>query len=431
MFSFYLRRALHSLRRTPVLTAVMIIDVALGLAVWTLAYTAVDAQQRYPAERARNVYHVDWGTLPSFDPQALDQWQGVLSVAPHLLLSYGDAERLSRHPTVARHAKTFTSQISLDAPTGRHCVTARFATHTLFDMFELDFAAGQAWSAADEDARRDLVVIDAGTRRMLFGGGQALGRELSIDGRAFRVAGVLKETPQELRAYDFSFDTSPAIYLPMALFAELGARPSFATHGLQRDQTMAQLLESQVGFVQLWVELPNAAAQSTFAGFVRAVARERGIAGAERRPLLMTPSEFVQTSVPVSGGFLLFEACAFLALLACGVNLSRLLIVKLEARAPELALQRALGATRGSVFAQHMLEALMVGALATALGLGIAMLGLVGFNAVVPDRPVEFAIDGSGAALTCAAGLLAAMLAGALPGLRVCRAAPASRLRLM
>jgi putative ABC transport system permease protein len=274
------------------------------------------------------------------------------------------------------------------------------------------------------------VVLDAGTQRSLFGGASALGREITIDGRPFRVAGVLKAKPQELRAYDFAFDVSPAIYLPFELFTELGARPTFATHGLQRDQTMAQLLESKVGFVQLWVELPGARAHSEFAAFVRNAAKQHGIGNGERRPLLMTPSAFVQASVPISGGFLMFEACAFLALLACCVNLSRLLIVKLEARAPELALQRALGATRGSVFAQHMLEALMVGTLATGLGLAIAALGLVGFNAVVPDRPVEFTIDGTGVALTCAAGLFAALFAGVVPGLRVCRAAPASRLRL-
>jgi len=430
MFGFYLRRALHSLRRTPVLTSVMIIDVALGLAVWTLAFTAVEAQTRYPADRARHVYHVDWGTMPSFDREALDQWQRVVSVTPHMLLSYRDAERMSQHPAVARHAATFTSQLAVDAPTGRHGVAARFADRTLFDLFELEFAEGRPWSEADGGARRASVVLDAGTQRALFGGARALGREITIDGRPFRVAGVLKATPQQLRAYDFSFDSSPAIYLPLELFTELGARPSFATHGLQRDQTMAQLLDSKVGFMQLWVELPDAGAQTAFAAFVRSMAKQRGVTGAERRPLLMTPSAFVHASVPVSSGFLLFEACAFLALLACCVNLSRLLIVKLEARAPELALQRALGATRGSVFAQHMLEALMVGALATALGLGIAALGLVGFNAVVPDRPVEFAIDGTGVALTCAAGLFAALSAGVLPGLRMCRAAPASRLRL-
>jgi putative ABC transport system permease protein len=408
----------------------MIIDVALGLAVWTLAFTAIEAQTRYPADRARNVFHVDWGTTPSFPVEELDQWQRVVSVTPHMLLSYRDAQRLRQHPAVARHAETFTSQLAVAAPTGRHDVTARFATRTLFELFELEFAAGGPWSEADERARRASVVLDAETQRALFGGASALGREITIDGRAFRVAGVLEATPQELRAYDFSFDNSPSIYLPLELFSELGARPSFATHGLQRDQTMAELIESKVGFVQLWVELPDAGAQTAFTSFVRNTAKQRGIEGAERRPLLMTPGAFVQASVPISSGFLLFGACAFLALLACCVNLSRLLIVKLEARAPELALQRALGATRGSVFAQHMLEALMVGALATALGLAIAALGLIGFNSVVPDRPVVFAIDGTGVALTCAAGLFAALFAGVLPGLRVCRAAPASRLRL-
>ena len=431
MFLFYLRRALRSLRRTPVLTSVMIIDVALGLGVWTMAYTAVDAQTRFPEARARNVFHVDWGTVPAFDLSEIDSYQRVMSVTPHMLLAYRDAQRLAAHPAVARHAATFTSQLTVDAPTGQHCIPARFASRELFAMFELPFAAGGPWSAADEAARGAQVVLDAGTERMLFGGASALGRSIRIDGRELRVSGVLKAARSELRAYDFAFDTLPAIYLPLPLFAELGARPLYASHGVQREQTMAQLLDSKVGFVQLWVELPDARARTAFTSFVRSTAQQRGIAGAGRRPLLMTPATFAAASVPLPGGFVLFEACAFLALLACGVNLSRLLIVKLEARAPELALQRALGATRGSVFTQHILEALIVGLLAIGLGLGIAALGLIGINTVVPDRPVDFTIDVAGVALACAAGLAAALLAGVFPGLRMCRAAPASRLRLL
>ena len=429
MFSFYLRRALRSLRRTPVLTTVMIVDVALGLAVWAMAYTAVDAQRRYPAGRAPNVFHVDWGTAPEFDLAVVDNWQRVISMTPHMLLSYRDAKELSRHPAVARHAITFTSQLTAEGSTGQQQVAARFASPELFDMFELEFADGGPWQK-NAEGNAPEVVLDVGTQVALFGAAAAVNRDIIIDGRSYPVRGQLKSKAHELRAYDFSFDNLPAIYLPLERFVELGARPAFASHGLEREQTMAQLVESKVRFVHLWVELPDEAARTSFAAFVRSTAKRHGISGAERRPLLMSPAEFVSASVPVSSGFVLFEVCAFLALLACGVNLSRLLIVKLEARAPELALQRALGATRGSVFAQHMLEAVLVGLVAVALGLAIAALGLIGFNAVVPDRPVYFALDARGVALTCAAGLAAALLAGVLPGLRVCRAAPASRLRL-
>ena len=430
MFWFYLRRALRSLRRTPVLTTVMIIDVALGLAVWTLAFTAVDAQTRAPGRSVDHLYHVDWGTAPRFDVSSLDNWQRVLSVTPHMLLSYDDAEHLSQHPAVAHHALTFTSKLVMEGPAARRCEQTRFATSALFDLFALRFAEGKPWSPDDENARTPVIVLDAGSKRELFGERPALGRAVTIDGRAFRVSGVLAPAPHDLRAFDFSFDTTPAVYLPLPLFAELGARPTYATHGLQRDQTMPQLIASRVGFVQLWVQLPDAGARDGFDAFVRRTAQQHGITGAGKRPLLLTPAQFAKASVPISGGFLLFETCAFIALLACCVNLSRLLIVKLEARSPELALQRALGATRGSVLAQHMLEAVLVASLATGLGLGIAALGLVGINTIVPDRPVDFSIDAIGVAITCAAGLGAALVAGVFPGMRMCRASPASRLRL-
>jgi putative ABC transport system permease protein len=430
VFSFYLRRAVRSLRRTPVLSSVMILDVALGLAVWALAFSSVDAQTRAPHAGAGHVYHVDWGTAPSFDTSGLDNWQRVMSNTPHLLLPYSDALQLSRHPAVARHALTFSSKLVMSGPAGRHCMQTRFATPQLFALFGLRFAEGGPWSDGDERLRAPVIVLDAGSKRALFGAEPALGRSVTIDGRAFRVGGVLAAAPHDLRAFDFSFDTLPAVYLPLPLFPELGARPLYATHGLQRDQTISQLLGSRARFLQLWVELPSNAAREQFESFVLASAKQRGISGAGARSPLLTKAEFAKGSVPISGGFLLFETCAFIALLACCVNLSRLLIVKLEARGPELMLQRALGATRGSVLAQHMLEALLVASLATALGLAIAAAGLVGINAIVPDRPVDFSIDALGVALTCAAGLGAALFAGIFPAIRMCRASPASRLRV-
>jgi putative ABC transport system permease protein len=121
--------------------------------------------------------------------------------------------------------------------------------------------------------------------------------------------------------------------------------------------------------------------------------------------------------------------CAFVALLACGVNLSRLLIVKFQARAPELAVQRAFGATRGSVLAQYLIEVLLVTFAATALGLLIAYASLEGINAIVPDRPSEFTLDSMGVLLACAMGLGSGLLAAVNPAIRSGQTAPAVFLR--
>jgi putative ABC transport system permease protein len=346
-----------------------------------------------------------------------------------MLLSYGDAERLSRHPAVARRAKTFTSRIALSAGGERVDSPVRFATHELFPMFELGFRFGGPWSDAAERDRQPVVVLDHGSNERLFGGGNSVGRSLAIDGRPFRVVGVLAAAPKRLRAFDFAIVNVPAVYLPFELYRELGARPDYLGAWSLPGSNAQELERSADSFVQLWVELPDARAQREYDAFIAAQAAQRRPHYAQRRPPVQSAASFIDESVPIGSGFLVFEVCAFVALLACCVNLSRLLIVKFQARAPELAVHRAFGATRGSVLAQYMVEVVLVTFAATALGLLIAYASLESINAIVPDRPSEFALGPTGVLLACAMGLGSGLLAGISPALRSGQTAPAVFLR--
>ena len=430
MLLFHLRRALRSLRRTPVLSSIMILDMALGLAVWTVAYAAVSSHTRSPLGGRDRVFHVDWGTGPGVELGAVDRYQQVLAHAPHMLLSYRDAALLAEHESVARSARTFTSRLALTASAGTIETAVRFCTRDLFALFELPFRFGDPWDAAAERSLAPAIVLDDATNRALFGGRNSVGSTLEIDGQGYRVTGVLAPTADRVRGYDFSLTTAHAVYLPFELFVPLGARPDYLARRSAGGTSLGDLVMSNDAFVQLWVELDSAAARARYEAFVGAAARQRHGAGRGPAPRVQPAASWVQASVPVASGFLIFEVCAFIALLACSVNLSRLLIVKFQARAPELALQRAVGATRGSVFAQHMLEAVLVALLATELALLIAAASLVGINAIVPDRPADFTLDLQAVLLACAMGLGAGVLAGVHPALRMCRVAPATFLRL-
>jgi putative ABC transport system permease protein len=319
--------------------------------------------------------------------------------------------------------------MAISAPQGRVETAVRFCTRDLFALFELPFRHGRAWDAAAERRLAAEVVLDDASNRLFFGGGNSVGRTLEIDGQGYRIIGVLAPLPRRVRAYDFALTTAPAIYLPFELFVPLGARPDYVARRSIHGAHMAELVSSQDAFVQLWVRLDSAAQRARYEAFLDGEARKRHGAARAVQPRVQPVATWVASAVPVPSGFLVFEVCAFIALLACSVNLSRLLIVKFQARAPELALQRAVGATRASVFAQHMIEAVLVALLATELGLLIAAVSLVGINAIVPDRPAYFALDLQGVLLACAMGFGAGLLAGVHPAVRMCQAAPATFLR--
>jgi putative ABC transport system permease protein len=231
-----------------------------------------------------------------------------------------------------------------------------------------------------------------------------------------------------VRAYDFTFTIAPALYLPYEFANQLGVMPEYLSRRSQHGSSLAELFGSDDGFVHLWAELePERVPEYSAFLAQRASALHMP---PRARSMVLPAQEFMAESVPISSGFYMFRACAFVALLACIVNLSRLLIVKYQARAPELAVQRALGATRRSVFAQHMLEALVVASAAVALALPLAALSLLGINGILPDRPADFALDLKGVLLVCSVGFGGGVLAGMVPALRMVSNAPAAFLRL-
>jgi putative ABC transport system permease protein len=427
MLAFHLRRAVRSLRRTPVMSAIMIVDMALGLSIWTIAYAAVSSHTRDPT-RGDRVFHVDWGTSPGVALDDVDRNQQVLAHAPHMLLSYRDAAHLARHEAVSRSARTFTSQLAITTAHGPAETAARFCTRELFAMFELPFRFGGPWQAPAERRLAPEVVLDHESNRAFFGGENSVGRSIEIDGQGYRISGVLAPMTDRVRGYDFALSHEPAIYLPFDLFVPLGAQPDYLARRSPRVASIAELAGSDDAFVQLWVELDSAQQRARYQAFLDGAARARPDRH-RLQPRLQPVAAWVASAVPVPSGFLIFEVCAFVALLACSVNLSRLLIVKFQARAPELALQRALGATRGSVFAQHMFEAVLVALVATEVALLIAAVSLLGINAIVPDHPADFTLDLKTVLLAGAMGFGAGVLAGVHPAIRMCRAAPAAFLR--
>ena len=132
----------------------------------------------------------------------------------------------------------------------------------------------------------------------------------------------------------------------------------------------------------------------------------------------------------VPGDVRLQVGMAFGFLLICVVNTVGLLLAKCLRRSREIGVRRALGASRGAIFAQFMVEAAIIGLAGGVLGLVFAELGLWG----VRQQPAEYAslahLDLDMFAFTFAVALVASLFAGLLPSWRACVVAPAPQLKI-
>jgi predicted permease len=109
-------------------------------------------------------------------------------------------------------------------------------------------------------------------------------------------------------------------------------------------------------------------------------------------------------------------------LLIAGVNLSNLLLARAVARAKEFAVRGALGASRGRIVRQLLMESLVLSSAGAALGLGLALAliaWLVHQGSVALPLLSSLRIDGEALGWTVLVAVFTATIFGLLPGLRI------------
>jgi putative ABC transport system permease protein len=117
-------------------------------------------------------------------------------------------------------------------------------------------------------------------------------------------------------------------------------------------------------------------------------------------------------------------------LLVCLVNVMGLLLAKFLRRSGEIGVRRALGASRGEIYRQFLVEAGMVGLAGGVLGLALTWLGIAGVGWVMPPEIAVLAhMDVSLLATTLVVAIVATMLAGLYPTLRAAAVQPAWQLK--
>ncbi|HET9477945.1 MAG TPA: FtsX-like permease family protein, partial [Pyrinomonadaceae bacterium] len=119
----------------------------------------------------------------------------------------------------------------------------------------------------------------------------------------------------------------------------------------------------------------------------------------------------------------LMGAVIFLLLIACA-NVANLMLVRASSRERELAVRAALGAGWWQLIRQTFAEALLLAALGTAIGVGLAYLGIRQLIAIAPEnlpRLNAIGIDMQVLAFSALAGLLSAVLFGVIPAIRTAK----------
>lgn len=337
--------------KNPGFTAVAVLTLALGIGANTAIFSIVDA--------------VFLKSLPFRNPDRLvllfEGAQG--SPGPVAYLNYLDWKRMSRSfEDMACYRIGRTVVLDGAAP---EKVSCKWVSGSFFSTLGVVSALGRTFTAADDSLEADpVVILDDSFWQQRFGGSPGvIGQSLNVEGKSYTIIGVLSA--------GFRFRGDAQVFLPIHPLAYQEARYEHsALTVLARLGPGVALSEAQtemhVVSRRLEQEFPKEN-KGDVAGVVRL-------------------DEWV-TGYARSLAILFFGAVGFVLLIAC-VNVASLLLARLNERHRELAIRTALGADRGRLVRQTLVESLLLAFEGGVLGVFLAQGVLHNLTTFVPAEVI-------------------------------------------
>ncbi|MEJ7599412.1 MAG: ABC transporter permease [Kofleriaceae bacterium] len=383
------RYAFRMMVKSPGLTAVLVITLALGIGASTTIFSVVNSVVLRP--------------LPYEQPDQLvrvyTEFTGGLGLKK-FWVSPPEFEDLRNEckATCERVGAWADGTASLAGGDRPIRIEAAYTTHEVLPLLGVKPLLGR-WYDKSEDQPGDpkVVVLGYDVWKRVFGGDPSIiGRTIRLDAMPVTVIGVMPA--------GFDFLGRQQAWVPLAhdFVKHRHRRGSHSLHvvvRLKADATITSFRQELGALVDAWGKSKGHAIQRGF------------------HPMIGEP--FHQDLIgSLSTTLWLLQGAVLFVLLIAIVNVANLLLARSETRTREVAVRHALGASRRRLIRQFVTESLILGLIGGALGILVAVWAVDGVTTLVPKsapRANEITLDSTAVMFAIACSLLAALLFGLAP----------------
>ncbi len=384
------RYGLRLIRRNPGFTAVAVLTLALGIGANTAIFSIVNATflRPLPFPSSNRIYVV----------RRANNQIGGMSLSLPIYIAWKQAQS----PFEALGLLIYTEDATLSGNSEPERIPARRITPEIFEVLGVHPVMGRPFQKEDSVPGAPLVAIlsDSLWRRKFSADPGIIGRTITINGTSRQIVGVMPR--------DFELPLMGSRYTQIWLSVQLPASSQNPTYGgllglgrLRRGANPASAEAALTPSLQsLQAQFPKMIGTKEVA-WVQPV-RDYLTRGAGTMPLLLLGAV----------GFVLLIACA---------NVANLLLARSTVRKREIAVRKALGASRGRLMRQLLTESVLLGFTGGLTGVLVCYASFRYILSLVPATLVrvgEIQMDSTVLGFTIILSLLTGLIFGLVPALQ-------------
>ena len=421
-----LKFAARTLLKTPFVTCVAIVSLALGIGANAAIFSLFNQLLLRPLPVARPDQLVN---LLAPGPKPGQQSCGNASTRNNCddVFSYPMFRDLERAQSVftgiAAHV-LFEANLSYKSQTLNG--EGLFVSGSYFPVLGIQPAVGRLISPSDEPAigQAAVAVLSHAYWQSRFASDpSAVGQTLTVNGRTLTIVGVGP------RGFDgTTIGAAPKVFVPATLRSEL--QTTYKNFENRRSYTWYLFARLKPGVT---IQQAHAQLDPLYHGIITDVEAplqkglsEQTLARFRTKPILIEPGARGQSGVPASAGpsmRILLGVSAFVLLIACA-NIANLLLARAIGRTGEMAVRLSIGASRWQLAAQLLTESLLLAAAGGAAGILVAQWTLDLIASLLPTFATtgfEWTVDRGALAFTAVVAAATGLLFGLFPAVHSTR----------
>lgn len=295
-----------------------------------------------------------------------------------------------------------------DTLVGRHggesgSVTAYGTNAAYYELEAMQLSMGRWLNAADVANHSYVCVINEAAAEELIGYTDCVGQTLTLGGAEFSVIGVLEDNEDSLM--NVLTSGAMAAYLPYTTLVRLSA-----------------MVSQEV--TTFYVAAPEGGSVETAEDVLERILLERFEEDDDAFSLSSTNVLEDAMSTITSSLSILLGGIAAISLIVGGIGIMNIMMVTVTERTREIGIRKAIGASRGTILTQFLMEAVVLCMMGCAVGIFLSWAILQTVNTIVVSTGMHFSLNGSVVAVSVLFCFLIGLIFGLYPANKAAKMKP-------